>query len=534
MDTALPPFDRTSAAYQRRWWILAVLCLSLLVIIVDNSILNVAIPTLVRELGATNSQLQWMVDSYTLVFAGLLLTAGSLGDRFGRKGALQVGMAVFGLGSLASALIDTPNQLIATRSLMGIGGAFIMPATLSIITNVFPPEERGRAIGMWAAIAGVATALGPISGGFLVEHFYWGSIFLVNLPIVAVALIGGGVLIPTSRDPSKPAFDPLGALLSVVGLVALVYAIIEAPERGWTDAGTLAAFALAAVVLAQFAAWESRRAEPDARHVVLPQPPLHRRERGDHAPVLRDVRHDLPAHAVPAVRDGVRRAAGRRQAAPDGGHDAPGRTQQRPAGRALRHEAGGRPGSVGGRGRTGLPRRNTGGEPVVLGRRVVAARHVRRGHGPHHGSGHGVDHGLPSPGQGGGGVGHERLDAPGRRRAGRGDRGQRDVLRLRLARRRRVHGVRRPRRGHRDGARRAGTGGRGGDPHRPARRDRRAPRARGEGGVRGRAAPRGPGGRGRGRHRCVRGVPLPARRGGEPATEPEAAREPVAAGAPGR
>src|SRR5712691_5884606 len=150
--------------HQRRWWILGVLCLSLLIIVVDNSILNVALPTLARPvsqggLDATTSQLQWMVDAYTLVFAGLLLTAGSLGDRFGRRGALQFGMVVFGIGSVASALVHTPNQLILTRGIMGIGGAFIMPATLSIITNVFPPEERGRAIAMWAAIAGVAVAL---------------------------------------------------------------------------------------------------------------------------------------------------------------------------------------------------------------------------------------------------------------------------------------------------------------------------------------------------------------------------------------
>jgi EmrB/QacA subfamily drug resistance transporter len=261
-SAGLPPFDRTTRAFHRRWWILLVLCLSLLVIIVDNSILNVAIPTLVTELGATNSQLQWMVDSYTLVFAGLLLTAGSLGDRFGRKGALQLGMVVFGLGSLASALIETPTQLIGTRALMGIGGAFIMPATLSIITNVFPPEERGRAIGMWAAVAGVATALGPISGGFLIEHFYWGSIFLVNLPIVAVSLTAGATLIPTSRDPSKPAFDPIGAVLSIVGLVLLVFAIIEAPESGWTSGGTLAVFGAGGVVLAAFAWWEARTPSP--------------------------------------------------------------------------------------------------------------------------------------------------------------------------------------------------------------------------------------------------------------------------------
>jgi EmrB/QacA subfamily drug resistance transporter len=258
----LAPFDRTSRSYHQRWWILGVLCLSLLVIIVDNSILNVAIPTLVRDLDASNSQLQWIVDSYTLVFAGLLLTAGSLGDRFGRRGALQLGMAIFGLGSLASALIDTPNQLIFTRGVMGIGGALIMPATLSIITNVFPPEERGRAIGMWAAIAGVATALGPISGGFLIEHFYWGSIFLVNIPIVVVALVAGVVLIPTSRDPSKPRLDPIGALLSIVGLVSLVYAIIQAPENGWTDPGILLAFGIAIVVLGLFALWEAHSTSP--------------------------------------------------------------------------------------------------------------------------------------------------------------------------------------------------------------------------------------------------------------------------------
>ena len=258
----LVPFDRESRHYQQRWWILGVLCLSLLVIIVDNSILNVAIPTLVNDLDASNSQLQWMVDSYTLVFAGLLLTAGSLGDRFGRRGALQLGMIVFGLGSLASAFVDTPNQLIFTRAFMGIGGAFIMPATLSIITNVFPPEERGRAIGMWAAIAGVATALGPISGGFLLEHYYWGSIFLVNVPIVVVAVAASVYLIPTSKDPSKPKLDPMGAVLSIVGLVALVYAIIEAPEKGWTAPATIAVGTFAIVVLAAFALWERYTPSP--------------------------------------------------------------------------------------------------------------------------------------------------------------------------------------------------------------------------------------------------------------------------------
>jgi len=259
---ALVPFDRSSRTFQRRWWILAVLCLSLLVIVVDNSILNVALPNLQDSLHATISQEQWMVDSYTLVFASLLLTAGTLGDRFGRRGALQFGMIVFGFGSLLSAFAGSPTHLIFTRALMGVGGAFIMPATLSIITNTFPPEERGRAISFWAAIAGVGFALGPISGGLLLSHFYWGSIFLVNLPIVIAALIAGVFLIPTSKDPSGAKLDVQGAILSIVGLISLVYGIIEAPQDGWTSPKILTAFALAAVVLGTFAWWETHTDHP--------------------------------------------------------------------------------------------------------------------------------------------------------------------------------------------------------------------------------------------------------------------------------
>ncbi len=262
MNASAPPFDRTSRAYQQRWLILGVLNLSLLVIIVDNSILNVALPTLQDSLKASTSQLQWMVDSYTLVFAGLLLTAGTLGDKFGRRGALQVGMTVFGIGSLLSAFAGSASHLILTRSLMGVGGAFIMPATLSIITNVFPPEERGRAIAFWAAIAGVGSSLGPISGGLLLAHFYWGSIFLVNLPIVVFALIAGVFLIPTSKDPANAKLDFVGAGLSILGLVSLVYAIIEAPQDGWTSSKTLRAFGFSVVALAAFALWESRSDHP--------------------------------------------------------------------------------------------------------------------------------------------------------------------------------------------------------------------------------------------------------------------------------
>jgi EmrB/QacA subfamily drug resistance transporter len=249
-------------AEERRWLILGVLCFSLLVIVLDNSILNVALPSIVRELDATNTQLQWIVDSYTLVFAGLLLTAGSLGDRFGRRPALQVGFVLFGLGSLASAMATSPNMLIFSRAFMGIGGAFIMPATLSIITNVFPTRERGKAIGIWAATAGLGAALGPLTGGFLLEHFYWGSVFLVNLPIVIFGLVAGVFLIPDSKDPSAPRLDPVGAVLSIVGLALVLFSIIEAPRNGWTDPVTVVCFLVGAAVLGGFAWWELHSSHP--------------------------------------------------------------------------------------------------------------------------------------------------------------------------------------------------------------------------------------------------------------------------------
>jgi MFS family permease len=186
--------------YGRRWWALLVLCLSLVVIGMDNTILNVALPTLARDLSATASELQWMVDSYILVFAGLLLTMGALGDRFGRKLALNIGLLVFVAGSVASAFAGSAGVLIFSRAAMGIGGALIMPSTLSIITNVFPARERGRAIGVWAGVAGFGIVLGPVIGGWLLEHFWWGSVFLVNVPVVAVAILAGWA----SRPPGRP------------------------------------------------------------------------------------------------------------------------------------------------------------------------------------------------------------------------------------------------------------------------------------------------------------------------------------------
>src|SRR5580765_5276230 len=177
--------------YAKRWWALGALCLSLVVIGMDNTILNVALPTLSRDLHATASQLQWIVDAYILVFAGLLLTMGALGDRYGRKLALNIGLLVFVAGSIGSAFAGSPNALIATRATMGIGGALIMPATLSIITNTFEGAERGRAIGVWAGVAGFGIVLGPVIGGWLLGHFWWGSVFLVNVPVVALAIIAG-------------------------------------------------------------------------------------------------------------------------------------------------------------------------------------------------------------------------------------------------------------------------------------------------------------------------------------------------------
>jgi EmrB/QacA subfamily drug resistance transporter len=248
--------------YARRWQALIVLALSLLVVSVDNTILNVALPTIREELDASSSQLQWIVDSYLLVFAGLLLAAGTLGDRFGRRRALFAGLGIFGLGSALAAISGSSTELIASRALMGVGAAAIMPTTLSILTNIFPKEERPKAIAIWAAVAGMGIAIGPISGGFLIENFAWSSIFLVNLPIVAIGLVAGAVLIPESRDPAQPRLDFPGIGLSIAGLTAVVWGLIEASERGWTDGTILAAFGAGAAILALFVLWERRAREP--------------------------------------------------------------------------------------------------------------------------------------------------------------------------------------------------------------------------------------------------------------------------------
>jgi EmrB/QacA subfamily drug resistance transporter len=250
-------------AHEKRWLALAVLCLSLLLVVLDNTILNVALPTLVDQLDASTSDLQWIVDSYVLVFAGLLLTAGSLGDRFGRVRSLTGGLVVFGAGSVLAAFATTSGQLISTRALMGLGAAFVMPATLSIITNLFTdPKERAQAIAAWAGVAGLGVAIGPVTGGWLLEHFWWGSVFLVNVPFLVVALVAGRFLLPESKDPEQSRLDLVGAGLSIVALTGLVWSLIEAPHHGWTDPITIGGLAASLAVLAAFVAWEKRIDHP--------------------------------------------------------------------------------------------------------------------------------------------------------------------------------------------------------------------------------------------------------------------------------
>jgi EmrB/QacA subfamily drug resistance transporter len=248
--------------HARRWKTLGVLSLSLVIIGLDNTILNVALPTLQHEFDASPSKLQWMVDSYLLVFAGLLLVFGVLGDRFGRKRALQAGISIFGLASLGALVADSADQVIAVRAAMGVGAALIMPATLSIIANLFTGKERGKAIAIWAALAAVGIGLGPLTGGLLLDWFGWSSVFMVNVPFAAVALLLGIRYVPESRDPRPGSFDLPGAALSTAGFTLLVYAIIEAPGQGWTSALIVGLLAASIVLLGAFLWWERRVEEP--------------------------------------------------------------------------------------------------------------------------------------------------------------------------------------------------------------------------------------------------------------------------------
>jgi MFS transporter, DHA2 family, multidrug resistance protein len=248
---------------RRRWWILAVLCLSVLLVVVDNTIVNVALPTISRDLSASTQDLQWVVDAYSLVFAGLLLVGGNLGDRLGRRRVLQAGLALFALTSLGAALARGTGELIGARAAMGVAAALIYPATLALLTSVFTnARERAMAIGIWSGVSGLAVAVGPVCGGLLLRHFAWSSVFYVNIPIVIVAVAAGRVLLPEARDRRAGRFDPLGALLSVSGIGLLTWGIIEAPEHGWASAATIGSLAGALAILAVFTWWQARRPDP--------------------------------------------------------------------------------------------------------------------------------------------------------------------------------------------------------------------------------------------------------------------------------
>ncbi|MDX6234542.1 MAG: hypothetical protein QOH68_3650 [Nocardioidaceae bacterium] len=263
-SAAVPLYERPEV-HDRRWLLLAVLCLSLVMVVMATSGLNTALPRIQEELGASSTVLQWIIDAYALVFAGLLLMAGAIGDRFGRKGALLTGLAVFGAGSLVSGLASSTAQVIGGRAVSGVGAALLMPATLSLITAVFPPEERTRAIAVWVGFAGAGGAIGPIVSGALLDHFWWGSAFLANLPVVAIAAVAIAIFSPRSRDDDATPLDPRGAVLSLVGIAALLFGIIEGPERGWTDVVVLTTFVLAVVFIVGFGLWERR-----ALHPMLP------------------------------------------------------------------------------------------------------------------------------------------------------------------------------------------------------------------------------------------------------------------------
>ncbi|MEU3844685.1 MFS transporter [Streptomyces sp. NPDC028635] len=255
--SAVPP-SPAATAHPQRWLILGVICLAQLTVLLDNTVLNVAIPSLTRELDASTSDVQWMINAYSLVQSGLLLTAGNAADRYGRKKMLVAGLVLFGAGSLTAGLADSTRQLIAARAGMGVGGALLMTTTLAVVMQIFTSEQQPKAIGIWAAVNSLGFAAGPVIGGFLLNHYWWGAVFLVNLPVAVLALVAVVALVPESRSPHGDRPDLLGALLSTIGMAALVYAIISGPVHGWTSSRVGASAAVAVAVLALFAWWESR------------------------------------------------------------------------------------------------------------------------------------------------------------------------------------------------------------------------------------------------------------------------------------
>jgi len=255
--------ERGDTLDHRRWAVLAVLCLTVLITNLDGTILNVALPTIVRTLHATSSQLQWIVDAYVIVMAGLLLIAGSLGDHLGRKWVFLGGLVVFAAGSGASAFSASPGELIAARSFMGVGAAAILPSTLSILTNVFTePLDRARAIGLWSGTSGLGLAIGPVVGGWLLAHYWWGSVFLINVPIAAAVCLAAWFIVPGSKNLAAKRPDLVGASCSLLGIALLLWGLIEAPTRGWTSLAILGALIGAVLVVTVFIIWERHTTHP--------------------------------------------------------------------------------------------------------------------------------------------------------------------------------------------------------------------------------------------------------------------------------
>ena len=263
----------TDTGHPRRWFILGILNLSLVLVVASVSSLNLSLPSIQRALDASAADLIWINAAYALVFAAFLLPAGALGDRFGRKGALLTGLVVFVLGSLLGSTADTAGQVITFRATMGIGAALAMPATLSILTAIFPPDERNKAIAIWSGFAGAGGAIGILSAGVLLEYFWWGSVFFVNVPIAVTALVLVAAVVPTSRDTQGHNLDPFGSILSAVGLAALVFALIQGPEYGWTDPLVLGGFVAAVALLTSWVAFERRQEHPmlDPRLFRIPR-----------------------------------------------------------------------------------------------------------------------------------------------------------------------------------------------------------------------------------------------------------------------
>lgn len=254
--TAAEQNHLSSPSHPQRWLILGVICLAQLTVLLDNTVLNVAIPSLTRELDASTADVQWMINAYSLVQSGLLLTAGSSADRYGRKKMLIAGLALFGIGSLVAGLAQTSVQLIAARAGMGIGGALLMTTTLAVVVQIFDETERVKAIGIWSTVSSLGFAVGPLIGGVMLDHFWWGAIFLINIPVAVIGLIAVARLVPESKNPSGERPDLLGALLSTIGMASVVYAIISGPGHGWTSGQVLLTAFVGVAVLTGFVLWE--------------------------------------------------------------------------------------------------------------------------------------------------------------------------------------------------------------------------------------------------------------------------------------